>query len=319
MVAPRAIPGFARGLLLAWIATLAGLAPLATWPLAAAEIAAGVEFLRLSRDEADAPVSLDTSIVSYEETPEAARRAGRREPLRVDLVAAVHIGSRQYYETLNRLFADYDSVLYELVAPPNARVPKPGRRPAGVLGSAQQGLTSLLGLEFQLERVDYARPNFVHADLSPREFDAAMARRGESWWTIFGKLMSEGMARADRGEPPPGGGIGLGEMVGILFGSGPERQLKLRRLMAEQFSDMEVLTGAFGGEEGSTLITDRNAAAIDVLRDRVGRGDRRVAIFYGAAHMDDFDRRLREDFAAQPRETVWLEAWDLREPAPARR
>jgi len=105
-------------------------------------------------------------------------------------------------------------------------------------------------------------------------------------------------------------------MFGLLFGSGPDRQVKLRRLMAEQFSDMDVLTATFGGEEGSTLITDRNAAALDVLRRQIAKGTRKIAIFYGAAHMDDFDRRLREDFSLQPGETVWLEAWDLREPTP---
>ncbi|MBM4022226.1 MAG: hypothetical protein FJ284_08290 [Planctomycetes bacterium] len=84
--------------------------------------------------------------------------------------------------------------------------------------------------------------------------------------------------------------------------------------MAEQFADMDVLTSTFGGEKGSTLITDRNAAAAEALRRRIVRGDRRIAIFYGAAHMEDFDRRLREDFGLQPGETVWLEAWDLREP-----
>jgi hypothetical protein len=236
-------------------------------------------------------------------------------------VAAVHIGTGSYYDTLNRLFAEYDSVLYELVAPPNARVPKPGRKPAGMIGSAQQGLTQLLGLEFQLERVDYAAQNFVHADLSPQEFSSAMAKRGESWWTIFMKLMREGMARAEQGRRPPGGDVGFGEMFGLLFGGGPDRQVRLRRIMAEQFTDMDVLTATFGGEEGSTLITDRNAAALDVLRGRIAAGDRRIAIFYGAAHMDDFDRRLRADFRLepQPRETIWLEAWDLREPAVVRR
>jgi hypothetical protein len=76
-----------------------------------------------------------------------------------------------------------------------------------------------------------------------------------------------------------------------------------------------VLTAAFGGEEGSTLITDRNAAALDVLGDEIAKGRRRIAIFYGAAHMDDFDERLREDFGLQPSEPEWLEAWDLRTPA----
>jgi hypothetical protein len=284
----------------------------------AAVVVEEVGFLRVTRDDGGRPLSLDTSVVEYVETVEQAARVGRREPVQVDLVAAVHLGGRGYYDALNRLFTEYDSVLYELVAPPNARVPKPGRRPSGLIGSAQQGLTQLLGLDYQLERVDYTVANFVHADLSPKEFDAAMAKRGESWWTMFMRLMREGSAKAERGEAPAAD-IGFGDMMGLLFGGGPERQVRLRRVMAEQFTDMEVLTAAFGGEDGSTLITDRNAAALSVLRTRIARGDRRIAIFYGAAHMDDFDRRLRQDFGVQPRETAWLEAWDLRDPAPARR
>ena len=278
-----------------------------------------VGFLRVSRDEPGRPVSLDTSVVEYVETDAEALRSGRREPVQVDLVAAVHLGGRAYYDALDRLFTEYDCVLYELVAPPNARVPKPGREPAGMIGSAQQGLTQLLGLDYQLDRIDYTADNFVHADLSPREFDAAMAKRGESWWTMFTRLMRESMARAERGEAVPDADVGFGEMLGLLFGGGPERQVRLRRIMAEQFTDMDVLTAAFGGEDGSTLITDRNTAALEVLRTRIARGDRRIAIFYGAAHMDDFDRRLRRDFDVQPRDTAWLEAWDLRDPAPPRR
>ncbi len=274
-----------------------------------------VEFLRVVRDEKNGPVSLDTAIVEYGEAHGAAG-AGRR-PLQVDLVAAVHLGSRDYYDTLDRLFTDYDVVLYELVAPPNARVPKPGRKPAGALGSAQHGLTQMLGLEFQLDQIDYSAANFVHADMTPQEFDAAMKKRGESWWTMLTRVMRESAARAERGEKTPGREVGIGEMFGILFGSGPARQMKLRRLMAEQFTDMEVLTAAFGGEEGSTLITDRNAAALKVLRGEIDKGRRRIAIFYGAAHMEDFDQRLKQDFNLQPRETVWLEAWDLADPAPA--
>jgi hypothetical protein len=252
--------------------------------------------------------------VEYSEEPETATRAGRK-PVTVDLVAAVHLGSRNYYESLGKRFTDYDAVLYELVAPPNARVPKPGRAPAGAIGTAQQGLTKMLGLEFQLDSIDYAAANFVHADLSPKEFDAAMRKRGESWWTMFTKLMRESMARAERADARPGADLGVRDVFGMLFGSQADRQLRLRRLMAEQFSDMEALTAAFGGEEGSTLITDRNAAALEVLRGQIAQGKRRIAIFYGAAHMDDFDQRLREDFGLQPGETVWLEAWDLASPS----
>ena len=62
--------------------------------------------------------------------------------------------------------------------------------------------------------------------------------------------------------------VSVGDLFGMLFGS--NRELRLRRLLAEQFSDMDVLTAAFGGEEGSSLITDRNAAALNVLKAELG-------------------------------------------------
>jgi len=260
-------------------------------------------FLRLSKDAEDDLESLDTSIVRY--APLGNR--GTANGITVDLVAAVHIGSRSYYESLERRFKDYDCVLYELVAAEKSRVPKPGRKPAGMIGQAQTGLTSLLGLEFQLERIDYAAKNFVHADLSPGEFDDAMERRGESWWTMFGKLMRESMNQKNA----PAQEVSVGDLFGALFGS--DRELRLRRIMAVQFTDMEVLTAAFSGEEGSTIITDRNAAAIDVMRRQIAKGKRKIAIFYGAAHMPDFDTRLRKDFGLEPVRTEWLEAWDLRD------
>ena len=81
-------------------------------------IADELSFLRITRSSEGEPRSLDTAIVRYE--GEKASSGG----LAVDLVAAVHIGSEQYYTTLNRLFRDYDVVLYELVAPENNRIPR---------------------------------------------------------------------------------------------------------------------------------------------------------------------------------------------------
>ena len=270
-----------------------------------------VEFLRLSRDAKGRPASLDTSIVHYRETEASARAAGRRTPVEVDLVGAVHLGGKGYYDTLDRLFEEYDAVLYELVAPDNARIPKPGRKASGAIGNAQHGMTKMLGLEFQLDQIDYSAENFVHADMSPKEFDAAMQKRGESWWTMFTRLMAEGVERAERGKPT-GPELGIGDLWGLFFGK--DREVRLRRIMAEQFTDMEVLTAAFGGEEGSSLITDRNGAALEVLSEQIANGKKRMAIFYGAAHMEDFDRRLREDFGMEPGEVEWVEAWDLRMP-----
>ena len=189
----------------------------------------------------------------------------------------------------------------------------PAVGPLGAIGTAQQGLTKLLGLQFQLDQIDYKPQNFVHADLSPRQFSAAMQRRGESWWTMFSKLMQESMDRANGAEKKNSPDLSFGDLFGIVFGS--NRELRMKRLLAEQFSDMEVLTSAFGGKDGSSLITDRNAAALSVLNLELQKGERSLAIFYGAAHMHDFDQRLRKEFNLEPIEVVWLEAWNLRDPA----
>ena len=282
-------------------------------PLSAAEQTASPEslepplFLRLHEDKAAGPIALETAIVRYGPKGNTADHTAH-----VDLVAAVHIGEKEYFSTLNQLFRTYDVVLYELVAPPNARVPQTGGRPAGAIGTAQQGLTKLLGLQFQLDQIDYTAQNFVHADLSPREFNRAMQRRGESWWTMFSKIMQESMARANEKPKKQSPELSFGDLFGIVFGS--NRELKMKRVLADQFSNMEVLTTAFGGEEGSSLITDRNTAALSVLRQQLQKRSQSIAIFYGAAHMHDFDQRLRKDFQLQPTEAVWLEAWNLREP-----
>ena len=69
----------------------------------------------------------------------------------------------------------------------------------------------------------------------------------------------------------------------------------------------------FSGEEGSTLITDRNARALEVLKKRLKAGDKELAIFYGAGHLAEMDDQLEKDFGMKPVGVEWVEAWDLRE------
>ena len=60
-------------------------------------------FLRLTRDKDKSPLALETAIVRF--TPVD----GKRRIPSVDLVAAVHIGDKSYYEQLNREFESYDA------------------------------------------------------------------------------------------------------------------------------------------------------------------------------------------------------------------
>jgi len=68
------------------------------------------------------------------------------------------------------------------------------------------------------------------------------------------------MERAERGESDVPE-IGVGELFGLLFGGGADRQLKLRRLMAEQFSDMDVST-AYKTYTTATLVEGVVAFAV---------------------------------------------------------
>lgn len=256
------------------------------------------QFVRLVRESGEA-TALETSIIRH-----APQEAGRTQ-LTVDLVSAVHVAEKSYYEELNRLFEKYDVVLYELVAPEGTRIPKGG--PVGNQSSVsmvQTGMTGLLDLEFQLRAIDYTRKNLVHADMSPEQFAKSMEQRGESMFQTFMRMFGYAMAR-QQGE----NGATEAQMLMAFFSK--DRALALKRLMAEQFQDMEGSLTAVNGPNGSTLITERNKVALEVLRKQIAAGKKKIAIFYGAGHMPDIQARLASDFGLVPISTEWIVAWDL--------
>jgi hypothetical protein len=259
------------------------------------------KFLRVVRTD-DEPVAMETSISRY-----VPKEPGR-EGLVVELISAVHIGEASYYAKLNKLFEGFDVVLYELVAPEGTRVPKGGGKPRGVISGFQNGMKDMLDLEFQLNEVDYTPDNLVHADMSPEAFAKAMAERGESIWSMMFRLMGQAMAQQAAGKNAPNDL----ELLMALFDR--NRALKLKRILAGQFENLEFVTAALSGPDGSALIEGRNQAALAVLKKQIAAGKKKVAIFYGAGHMPDIEKRLLADFDLKHDSERWVEAWNLREP-----
>ena len=258
-------------------------------------------FLRLARDDEGSPVALEAAIVHC-----VPRDCGKTGPT-VDLVSAVHVAEKGYYEELNRLFATYDAVLFELVAPEGTQIPQGGVRPTGnPVSMLQNAMTDVMELEFQLEGIDYTADNFVHADMSPEQFAESMRRRGESVFQVFLRMLGYAMARQAQ---EPGGG---GDFRLLLALFDKNRSLAIKRVLAEQFEDLEGSLNAIEGPEGSTLISERNKVALGVLREQIAAGKQKLAIFYGAGHMSDFEQRLGDDFGLTPVSTRWLIAWDLK-------
>ena len=256
------------------------------------------KFVRISRDKKGQVVSMDTSIVRY------VPRDKSQGDVTVDLVSAVHIGDKAYFEKLNEAFDGYEVVLYELVAPEGTRVPKGGGPRDHPVAKVQSGMKDLLELEYQLAEIDYTRDNFVHADMSPEEFAKTMSDRGESFMGMLFKAMGQSLAQQT--EMKASADL---ELFSALFDR--NRALKLKRILAEQFQDLEKSIMVFNGPEGSTIITERNKAALRVLKKQLETGRKKIAIYYGGGHMPDMAQRLEKEFGLKPTDERWITAWDM--------
>jgi hypothetical protein len=259
-------------------------------------------FMRVRKNDSGKPQALETSITRYE----TVNAAG--ETVVVDLIGVVHIGEKEYYQELNKHFEKYDALLYELVAPEGTRIPKGGRGEGGglnPLAAMQMGMKSMLELEFQLEHIDYSRDNFIHADMSPEEFVESMNKNDESFGKMFLKAIGQGMKGEARTE------VSSGDLLSAMFSKNPA--MRLRRTMAQQMRDMEGGMAIFEGREGSTIIDHRNAKALEVMKREMANGKKRLALFYGAGHLPDMERRLMSDFQMKRGGQFWLTAWKLSE------
>ena len=271
----------------------------------------GTEWVRLLSDANGKPLAMQTAIVRY-----APRNEGVEGNLQtpagvtVDLIGAVHIGDQAYYQKLNRYFRQYDALLYELVAPEGTYVPRGhGASSTNPLGAIQNAMKSMLEVEHQLEQIDYTQPNFVHADLSPQEFMQSMKQRDEGFLKMYFQMMGQSIALQSQ-QAARGQSTDLDLFTALLA---KDRARKLKIVMAKQFGSMEALLAGLSGPDGSTLITERNKRAMQVLQQQQADGKRKLGVFYGAGHLADMHERLQEDFQLIPVKITWIDAWDLRE------
>ena len=262
-------------------------------------------YLRILRNDDDDPIAMQTSVLTFR-YPTDGKKTNSKAGVTVDLIGAVHVADKGYFKRLNGLFTKYDALLYELVAPEDNNVPSGGKSRHAV-GQMQQGMKSMLELSYQLEEIDYTKRNFVHADMSPEEFARVMGERNETWLTMMLKMMGSAMAlqKAD----------GRGSDADILFAFfANDRALRLKRVMSTQFGNLEGTMSVLEGENGSTIIGERNNKALAVLRRELKAGKKRIGIFYGAGHFPDMEKKLTEKFGLYPdkKSIKWLTAWDMK-------
>lgn len=253
------------------------------------------EYLKVKKDSNGNLLSLDTSILSLTTNNKD------YSSIQVDLISALHIADKSYYEKLNSEFKDYESVLFELVSnsPYEVKKKSNGSNP---LTDTQIKMKNLLNLNFQLEEINYQASNFTHADLSPEELRDEMIKRDENALKILMKLSSLSLDKEYKSKS----NLNQLNLFLNLFIYSPATALK--RSLASSFENLNKFTELMSS---SSLISGRNDKALSVLEEQIQNGKKKVAIFYGAGHMPDLYEKLSRKYNFRVNNIRWIKAWSL--------
>lgn len=267
-----------------------------SWLPAAGEPADFIRFIEDAKGD-----SLETAVVSYESP----------QKTRVDLVGAIHIADKGYFDALNIRFKKYDAVLYELVGPSIEERAKSeavnGEQKLQWVGKLQAMMKDTLKLHGQLEGIDYQAGNFVHADMSMSQFTKTQDKKQESFLSLYLRaVQAQKEANEKRGVNPDAAGMVM--LLKIL--TMKDSSLELKRMIAREFDSVEDVMAGVEAGDGTVLVGERNRVALEVLDKQIAAGKTNLAIFYGAAHLADMEERLlKKGFKRTKAE--WLKAWDL--------
>ena len=132
-------------------------------------------------------------------------------------------------------------------------------------------------------------------------------------FSLMLRSMLNEIKRQSRGEGAPP--ITMFDLLAAMTSPDSARQYKL--LLAKQFQNVEAQLAGFEGEKGTVLLTERNKAALAVLKDELAKGRKNVGIFYGAGHMPGIEKVLVAEMGFKPVATEWRVAWDMTTPAAA--
>jgi hypothetical protein len=165
----------------------------------------------------------------------------------------------------------------------------------------QSKLAKALGLEFQLEAMDYDRQHFERSDMSMDELERALSKRGVVSDDLFGML--EGSSPLMR----------IADLALGLLRISNTMQETVRAVLIKVVSvSDEVMESAEAQQLGmmDVLIEGRNDKVMETLRQAVRRDNvETIAVFYGAGHLPDLAHRLRRDLGYEPGRTEWFTAF----------
>lgn len=170
----------------------------------------------------------------------------------------------------------------------------------------QGQLASALGLEYQLDAIDYGQPNWRCSDMTVVQLEEAMKEKGLDFGPLSGALA---------GTSWPAKFVGFilkfVQTVDVWMEGAISDTLKV--MLIELFSDETILEQGlqqFGAGFEEVIVGQRNQIVIDQLKTirELEPEVQSVAVLYGAAHMRDMADRLTSQLGYQASEQTWVTA-----------
>ena len=259
---------------------------------------APVSFLRTA-DVAAGSRGLQTASVEY-------RPASGTGPS-VWLIGVAHLGTAEYFQAIQRRLDAQTVVLYEGIGLHDVKqAPGSLKNDAGI----QTTLANALGLKFQLDAIDYRRASFINSDLHVPEIQQEVKKRGVESASSGGDATFNQLVDALQGTGVMGGA--LTQMIGLLGASDQMREMTKTMLIEVlgQAGELMAMAKNLSPEMKDlfdVILTQRNEVVVKDLRAHLTKlrpGDS-IAIFYGAAHMEEIAKRLRDELHYTPVQTEW--------------
>lgn len=161
-------------------------------------------------------------------------------------------------------------------------------------------LADALGVALQVRSIDYDRRGWEPADLPLEDLLDSLWKRGERSMTLEMLSNDSGLQQ------------GVIRFLLSMVSKSPEfKKLVVQALGAGGKRG----DSALGDVDARIIIDERNDAVIAQLKQLLASATppKSVAIFYGAAHMPDFEASLRADFDLEPVDVLWHTAMSVDE------
>jgi hypothetical protein len=243
----------------------------------------------------------------------------------LSLVGVTHIGEASYFQSIQTYLAGPEAVLFEGVGFYATKEERRKRQPGAgkskkkdFEGSSQHKMADALGLTFQPLEINYDKDNFYNSDLSMTEF-LQYFQPGVKGSIISGEPGEDKEARQFMAVMA-GSSIAANIFQGVLrfFGQSPKLQGISRLVLIETLGALgNDLSQADAMPESMAklmklIIQRRNRVVLQDLKIFLRRKDiGHLAIFYGAGHMPDLEKRICKTHGYNPAKDIWVTCFSV--------